>query len=108
MDPKIMKESLELKLHNRYPEGSTSRDRFVINRRADTFRIKDGDLYYICRRKQNKAEHLAKVVSTAEEANNLFVEFHASDVGGHCGVEKTHSAIIARYYWPDMEDDMRK
>ncbi|KAL7383539.1 hypothetical protein ABVT39_012776 [Epinephelus coioides] len=108
MDPKIMKEVLELKLHNRYPEGSTSRDRFVIRRRADTFRIKDGDLYYICRRKQNKAEHLAKVVSTAEEASNLFVEFHASDLGGHCGVEKTHSAIIARYYWPGMEDDIRK
>ncbi|KAL7396473.1 hypothetical protein ABVT39_006364 [Epinephelus coioides] len=108
MDPKIMKEVLELKLHNRYPEGSTSRDRFVIRRRADTFRIKDGDLYYICRRKQNKAEHLAKVVSTAEEASNLFVEFHASDLGGHCGVEKTHSAIIACYYWPGMEDDIRK
>ncbi|KAL7370610.1 hypothetical protein ABVT39_005719 [Epinephelus coioides] len=108
MDPKIMKEVLELKLHNRYPEGSTSRDRFVIRRRADTFRIKDGDLYFICRRKQNKAEHLAKVVSTAEEASNLFVEFHASDLGGHCGVEKTHSAIIARYYWPGMEDDIRK
>lgn len=36
------------------------------------------------------------------------MEFHASDLGGHCGVEKTHSAIIARYYWPGMEDDIRK
>lgn len=45
MDPKIMKEVLELKLHNRYPEGSTSRDRFVIRRRADTFRIKGKDAW---------------------------------------------------------------
>lgn len=40
MDPQIVKEILELKLHNKYPENSTSRDRFIIKRRADTFRIK--------------------------------------------------------------------
>ncbi|KAK5920783.1 hypothetical protein CgunFtcFv8_024552 [Champsocephalus gunnari] len=70
--------------------------------------IKDGELYYICRRKNNQTEHLAKVVSTAEEANDLFEEFHCSNIGGHCGVEKTHCAIIARYYWPGMEGDIRK
>ncbi|KAI4825795.1 hypothetical protein KUCAC02_021462 [Chaenocephalus aceratus] len=77
-------------------------------RRADTFRIKDGELYYICKRIQNKTEHLAKVVSTAEEADQLFKEFHSSNIGGHCGVEKTHCALIARYYWPGMESDIRK
>ncbi|KAF3835903.1 hypothetical protein F7725_028461 [Dissostichus mawsoni] len=79
-----------------------------MKRRADTFRIKDGELYYICRRKRNKAEHLAKVVYSSEETNQLFEEFHCSNIGGHCGVEKTHCAIIARYYWPGMENDIRK
>ncbi|KAF7660410.1 hypothetical protein LDENG_00283050, partial [Lucifuga dentata] len=56
----------------------------------------------------NKQEHLAKLVSSANEASRIFSEFHASDIGGHCGVEKTHSAIISRYYWPGMEGDIRK
>ncbi len=47
-------------------------------------------------------------MSSAEEANAIFEEFHCSQVGGHCGVEKTHSAIISRYYWPGMEKDIRK
>ena len=68
----------------------------------------DGDLHYICRRKKNQPEHLAKVVSTAKEASDIFHEFHASHFGGHCGWEKTHTAIISRYYWPGMENDIRK
>lgn len=32
----------------------------------------------------------------------------ASPLGGHCGVETTHSAIINRDYWPGMEDDIYK
>lgn len=45
---------------------------------------------------------------TAVEANSIFEEFHCSHFGGHCGVEKTHSAIISRYYWPGMLEDIRK
>ena len=62
----------------------------------------------MCRRKKNKTEHLAKVVASAEEANSTFEEFQSSAVGGHCAVEKTHSAIIQRYYWPGMEEDIHK
>lgn len=39
MDPRIVRELLEFKLHDRYPEGSTSRERYTIKRRAETFRI---------------------------------------------------------------------
>ncbi len=44
MDPKIVKEVLDVKLNNRYPEGLTSKERYVIKRRADTFRIKGKDM----------------------------------------------------------------
>lgn len=37
MDPKIVREGLDLKLHNRYPEGSTSKEE--LKRRADTSSI---------------------------------------------------------------------
>ncbi|KAF1384205.1 hypothetical protein PFLUV_G00139920 [Perca fluviatilis] len=76
MDPKIVREVLDLKLHNQ--------------------------------RKRNQSQHLAKVVLTAEEANSIFEEFHCSQFGGHCGLEKTHRAIISCYCWPGMEEDIRK
>ena len=67
----------------------------------------DGQLYYVCRgRKQG--EYLAKVVTSPEEANDVFVAFHASEHGGHCGMEQTQDAIFLRYYWPGMEEDIRK
>lgn len=68
----------------------------------------DGDLYYVCRQKKNRTENLAKVVCTAKEANDIFEEFHSSHFGGHCGWEKTHCAIMARYYWPGMEGNIKK
>lgn len=36
------------------------------------------------------------------------MEFHASAIGAHCGVEKTMHAIIRRYYWPGMKADITK
>ncbi|KAI4792360.1 hypothetical protein KUCAC02_033427 [Chaenocephalus aceratus] len=55
--------SIGPKVDQWYPEGSTKKEQYVMTRRADSFRMKDGELYYLCRRKQNKAEHLAKVVT---------------------------------------------
>lgn len=41
-------------------------------------------------------------------ADQIFIEFHSSDIGAHCGIEKTHNAIISRYYWPGMQGDVQK
>ncbi|KAF3834090.1 hypothetical protein F7725_025294 [Dissostichus mawsoni] len=108
MEPIHVKELMDLKLQNVFPEGLSSHQRFVIKRRAETFRIKDGELHYICRRKRDMAEHLAKVVLSSEEADKLFKEFHCSQLGGHYAIEKTHGAIIKRFYWPGMVEDIRK
>ncbi|GLD67910.1 uncharacterized protein AKAME5_001923400 [Lates japonicus] len=56
----------------------------------------DGQLHYICRRRK-QGEHLG-----------VFLSFHASEHGGHCGMEKTVDAIALRYFWPGMESDIRK
>ncbi len=44
MDPKRVKEVLDVKLNNQYPEGLTSKERYVMKRQADTFRIKGKDM----------------------------------------------------------------
>ena len=59
-------------------------------------------------RKTNSNMAFAKVVCTPQEANNIFVEFHASAIGAHCGIEKTMHAILQRFYWPGMKADITK
>ena len=49
-----------------------------------------------------------QVVASAEEASAIFEEFHGGTLGGHCGAGKTREAIIMRYYWPKMEQDIKK
>lgn len=75
---------------------------------TSNFLLTDGELFYICRRKRDKSAHLAKVVTSAIEASELFKEFHDSAIGGHFGWEKTHCALIQRFYWPGMQADVRK
>ncbi|KAL2091246.1 hypothetical protein ACEWY4_013509 [Coilia grayii] len=58
------------------------------------------------RRKQQT--YVARVVQSPKEANDIFVSFHDSEHGGHCGMEKTLNAVSSRYYWPGMEKDIRK
>ena len=66
----------------------------------------DGELYYQCHRKRDEQQHhLAKVVCTPHEANNIF---HASAIGAHCGVDKTMHAILQRYDWSVMKADITK
>ncbi|RXN15276.1 myosin-1 isoform X3 [Labeo rohita] len=91
MEPSKVQEIKNFLQNKQYPEGCSN-----------------GELHYICRRKKDKSQHLAKVVLLPKEAHNIFMEFHAGPLGGHCGVERTHNAIILRFYWPGMEQDIRK
>ncbi|KAL2102340.1 hypothetical protein ACEWY4_001508 [Coilia grayii] len=69
--------------------------------------MKGGQLFYICRRRKQE-KYFARVVRSPKEANDIFVSFHDSEHGGHCGMEKTVTAMSSRYYWPGMEKDIRK
>ena len=47
--------------------------------------------------KKKTAQKNEKVVLGPEEANQIFVEFHASAIGAHCGINKTKDAISKRF-----------
>ncbi|KAL2083712.1 hypothetical protein ACEWY4_021485 [Coilia grayii] len=53
-------------------------------------------------------DYAARVVRSPQEANEIFVSFHDSEHGGHCGMEMTVSAMSSRYNWPGIEKDIRK
>lgn len=65
------------------------------------------DLFYV-RLKDSISSRKVKVVKGAEEAERIFIDFHASPTGAHCGQIKTTDAISRRFYWPGMSVDIKK
>ena len=63
-------------------------------------------LYYI--KGRSKGASKPKVVCGSEEANEVFVDFHASSTGAHTGQKKTWDAIRKRFFWPGMAQDIEK
>lgn len=47
--------------------------------------------------------HVAKVVASTEETNKIFIIFHASEQGVHCGMDRTMATVALRFYWLGME-----
>ena len=47
MDPKIVREILDVKTSNQYPSGLNSKQQYVIKRRAENFRIKGEDACHV-------------------------------------------------------------
>ncbi|KAK7156031.1 hypothetical protein R3I94_006184 [Phoxinus phoxinus] len=94
-------------LHGQFPEGADKHQRFAVKRKASNFSVIEDQLYYK-RRKGTLLETSSKVVSTAEEADTIFQEFHCGDISGHPGQLKTRDAISQRFYWPGMSTDIEK
>ncbi|WVZ01852.1 hypothetical protein V8G54_022658 [Vigna mungo] len=40
--------------------------------------------------------------------NQILQEFHTSKIGGHAGITKTASRIANQFYWPNMQQNIRK
>ncbi|XP_019417272.1 PREDICTED: uncharacterized protein LOC109328313 [Lupinus angustifolius] len=38
----------------------------------------------------------------------ILKEFHASAIGGHAGIRRTHARITSQFYWPKMGADIKK
>ena len=136
MDPKLVQQVLDVKLHNRYPVGSTSKEKSVIKRRADTYMIKGKDACHIGFKTQWSSPLVKLTVNlmtfkpqmesctTSAGANEIKMSTwqrsfalqrrpaaslkNSTPASWVDAVEKTHSSIIHRYYWPGMEDDIHK
>ncbi|RXN13050.1 gag-pol fusion [Labeo rohita] len=106
MDPKLFEQIFNYKTRGIYPFGIKKEQKYVIRRRSSNFQVDDDKLYHVSKKKN--VELRRKVVVGRKEANQIFVEFHASPYGAHCGTEKTKLAISSRFYWPGMGVDIDK
>ncbi|KAI6660178.1 Gag-pol fusion protein [Oopsacas minuta] len=48
------------------------------------------------------------VVRSCDEGERVLESCHSSDFGGHFGRDKTYEKVAARFYWPNMYNDVRK
>lgn len=67
-----------------------------------------GEELYYTRYKGTARTVKTKVVCGAGEADQMFLDFHASPMGAHCGQTKTRESISRRFYWPGMSVDINK
>ncbi|CAH2329323.1 gag-pol fusion [Pelobates cultripes] len=81
-----------------YPPGYSKIQRQTFRKTTAKFTLKEGELFVGRRR----------LVKNEEEARRIFVEFHASPIGGHTGINRTRSAISSRFFWHGMATDIDK
>ena len=58
------------------------------------------DLYYSRRGKERR------VLMTAEERRQKFVECHSGPIGGHHGITFTRAKMSEAYFWPGMSTEI--
>ncbi|CAH2220544.1 gag-pol fusion [Pelobates cultripes] len=81
-----------------YPPGYSKTQRQTFRQTSAKFTLKEGEVFVGRRR----------VIKNEEEARRIFVEFHASPIGGHTGTNTTRSAISSRFFWHGMASDIDK
>ncbi|KAK1889074.1 Gypsy retrotransposon integrase-like protein 1 [Dissostichus eleginoides] len=78
MDNNLYQTIVDYKRKGQYPLDSTKTFKKDIRRKASTYFLDDGALYYM--KGPGKATK-SKVVIGAEEANAIFIDFHDSATG---------------------------
>jgi len=86
------------------PEDLTKEQRASVKRKARYFIVKNKQLY---KKNKNLPNSPLKVLKK-EEVNDILYYFHEDPLAGHFNIEETFRKVKARYYWPQMYDDIRR
>ncbi|KAI6660697.1 Gag-pol fusion protein [Oopsacas minuta] len=106
----------EYSAFKRYPLNSSKNERRIIRRKSyEHFFTADGLLHYsaVSTTKALKSANpldrtWRTVVRSCDEGERVLESCHSSDFGGHFGRDKTYEKVAARFYWPNMYNDVRK
>ena len=77
----------------------------LINHRLEE---EDGIIYRHETNPRKAMRHLRTRVAPKALRQAIFTALHAAPMGGHTGYAKTFWKIAARYYWPNMTQDIRR
>ena len=89
--------------HNTYPAHADKLYKHGLRKRSKFFMHEGGRLFYIGggKRKENGKPRL--VVESVDERRRIIASIHDQ---AHLGRDKTISEATARYYWPEMYNDI--
>ncbi|KAI4800795.1 hypothetical protein KUCAC02_007093, partial [Chaenocephalus aceratus] len=98
MDSEVVKQLMDFMIHNIYPDGLNRTQRFIIKRRAETFRIIGGKRIVQSTSPKSWCQPKKPTISLRNSTIATLADI----------LEGKRQAIIQRYYWPGMEEDIRK
>jgi hypothetical protein len=82
-------------------EGTAQSRDTLAEHRAQRFRVRDGNLYYVDMTDTGR-EHLRRCVAGQDSWMQLVKAYHDSRTGGHQSAARTLDAISEHFYWPKM------
>ena len=85
-----------------YPPDASKQYKLGIRKRSKYFITDEGRLYYIGGQKKSTTTPRL-VVETVEERDRIVKSVHDQ---AHLGRDKTLSAVSAKYYWPNMYNEI--
>ena len=88
-------------VHKTYPSRSDKLYKHGLRKRSKFFTVDGGRLYYVGGKGSEKP---CLVVESPEERRRIISSIHDQ---AHLGRDKTLSEITARYYWPEMYNEVR-
>lgn len=80
-----------------------SRDTKILFSQWDILELNDNILY-----RNNYRQNCLQLVSHVDIQNDIFENFHVKKIAGHFGIERTVSSIKRRFYWPRMDECMKR
>lgn len=80
-----------------------SRDTKILFSQWDILEMHDNTLY-----RNNYRQNCLQLVSPVDIQNDIFENLHVKKIAGHFGIERTVSFIKRRFYWPRMDECMKR
>ena len=103
------REIIQYLQHRKLPDDGKNRDRIVSE--AKHYDLVDGILVHLfqrrCKRQPVEFRYITQVALPKVLRQEALKQYHDSIAGGgHLGIEKVRTALMQRYYWPHMHQDI--
>lgn len=96
----------------KYPDGITDSDKRSIRKRSKDFRLKNGDMYFVCEGESENGEDSSEIVGRKvllqpDPIRKAFLECHVDDEGNHRSYDKTVKQFSDLYYLSQTIETVR-
>ena len=106
MDEQQFKAIFDYVSCQRYPDGYTKNEKYVLRRCCKNYKLQGKQLFYEDKLPDGSSFNRL-VICGRREAERVFMECHLT-TGGHRGRDATIGKIKRRYYWPNYYKEVEE